>query len=142
MKEIIPLINGREFGWADIAFSIGGIPVSGITAIKYEEEQEKEDIYGAGRTPVTRGYGRIKIKASITLLGSTVMALTAQAPEGKLHRISPFPVTVSYIPDGKPIKTDILKRCEFKKTSFDWKEGDMSKEIEFELLVSEITSKI
>ncbi|ENA1765443.1 hypothetical protein ABF173_002587, partial [Flavobacterium psychrophilum] len=49
LVDITPLINGREYGWADIVVNISATPIVGIRAIKYEEEQEKENIYGAGR---------------------------------------------------------------------------------------------
>lgn len=139
--ELEPLINGREYGWADITVNIGNVPVTGIRAIKYEEEQEKENIYGAGRHPVSRGYGRVKATGSVTLLASTVMALKAKAPKGQLHRLPPFFITVSYQPDNQALVTHVLKNCEFKKTAFDWKEGDMSKEVELELLMSHIVDK-
>lgn len=139
--ELEPLINGREYSWADIVVNIGGVPVTGIVAIKYDEEQEKENVYGAGRNPVSRGYGRVKATASITLLSGTVMALKAKAPKGQLHRIAPFSVTVNYQPENQPLVTHILKNAEFKKTAFDWKEGDMYKEIELELLISHIVDK-
>ena len=141
MVELEPLINGREYGWADIVATIGGVPVTGITAIKYGEEMEKEDIYAAGRYPVSRGYGRVKTTASITLLSGTVFALKSKAPKGQLHRIAPFPITVSYQPDAGPMVVHVLKNCEFKKTEFDWKEGDMSKPIELELIISHIVDK-
>ena len=140
MVELEPLINGREYGWADITATIGGVPVTGITAIKYGEEMEKENIYGAGRNPVSRGYGRVKSTASITLLSGTVFALKSKAPKGQLHRIAPFPITVSYQPDAGPMVVHVLN-CEFKKTEFDWKEGDMSKPIELELIISHIVDK-
>ena len=141
MVELEPLINGREYGWADIVATIGGVPVTGITAIKYGEEMEKENIYRAGRNPVSRGYGRVKSTASITLLSGTVFALKSKAPKGQLHRIAPFPITVSYQPDAGPMVVHVLKNCEFKKTEFDWKEGDMSKPIELELIISHIVDK-
>ncbi|SMC75365.1 hypothetical protein [Chryseobacterium sp. YR221] len=139
--ELEPLINGREYGWSDIVVNIGGVPVTGIRAVKYEEEQEKENIYGAGRNPVSRGYGRVKATASITLLSGTLFALKSKAPKGQLHRIAPFTVVVSYQPESGPVVTHLLKNAEFKKTAFDWKEGDMSKEIELELLISHIVDK-
>lgn len=139
--ELEPLINGREYGWADIIVNIGGVPVTGIRAIKYDEEMEKENIYGAGRNPVSRGYGRVKSTASVTLLSGTVMALKAKAPKGQLFRIAPFSITVSYQPDAGALVTHILKNAEFKKSAFDWKEGDMSKEIELELIISHIVDK-
>lgn len=136
-----PLINGRAYGWGDIRVNIGGVPVTGITAIKYEEEQEKENIYGAGRNPVSRGYGRVKASGSITLNAETVMALKTNAPKGKLHRINPFTVVVMYQPQDAPMQIHHLKDCEFTKTSFDWKEGDKSKEVELELILSQIIDK-
>ena len=139
--ELEPLINGREYGWADITCSIGGVPVTGITAVKYETEMEKENIYGAGRNPVSRGYGRNKATASITLLSGTVFALKSSTRSGQLERIAPFPITVCYQPDAGPLVTHILKNCEFKKTAFDWKEGDMSKEVELELIITHVVDK-
>ncbi|TXI14623.1 MAG: hypothetical protein E6Q66_05850 [Pedobacter sp.] len=136
--EASPLINGRSYGWGDIIVTVGALPVTGITAIKYEEDQEKEDVYGAGRYPVARGYGRVKASASITLSVETVVALAATARDGQLHRLAPFTITVTYQPESGPIIRDVLKNCEFKKQSRDWKEGDMKNQVELELLVSNI----
>ncbi len=139
--EFEPLINGRAYGWGDIRVNIGGVPVTGIKAIKYEEEQEKENIYGAGRNPVSRGYGRVKSTGSVTLMSETVMALKAVAPKGQLHRIPPFTIVVMYQPENAPMQIHHLKDCEFTKTSFDWKEGDTSKEVELDLIMSQIKDK-
>ncbi len=139
--ELTPLINGREYGWADIIVNVGGTPVTGIRAIKYEDAQEKENVYGAGRNPVSRGYGRVSPTASITLLAGTVFALQNSAPDGKLHRLAPFPITIVYQPEAGPLVTHVLKNAEFTKTTFDWKEGDMFKEVELELIISEIVKK-
>ena len=138
VTETSPLINGRAYGWADIAIMVGALPVTGVTAIKYEEEQEKEEVYGAGRYPVARGYGRVKASASITLSVETVIALAASAKDGQLNRLAPFPITVNYLPESGPIVRDVLMNCEFKKQSRDWKEGDMKGQVELELLVSNI----
>lgn len=136
-----PLVNGKEYGWADIVVNIGGVPVTGIRAIKYDESMDKENIYGAGRYPVSRGYGKVTTTASITLLAGTVFALQSSAPRKQLYRIAPFSITVCYQPESGPLVTHVLKNCEFKKTTFDWKEGDMSKDIEFELILSHIVDK-
>jgi hypothetical protein len=52
--------------------------------------------------------------------------------------MAPFTITVLYQPESGPIIKDVLMNCEFKKQSRDWKEGDMKKEVELELLVSHI----
>ena len=136
--ELSPLINGRAYGWGDIVVRVGALPVTGITAIKYEEDQEKEDVYGAGRYPVARGYGRVKATGSITLSVEMVMALAASAKDGQLHRLAPFTISVTYQPESGPIICDVLRNCEFTKQSRDWKEGDMKNQVELELLVSNI----
>lgn len=141
MEELSPLINGTEYGWQSISIEIGGVPVAGVRAIKYEEEQEKMNIYGAGQNPVSRAYGRVKTTGSITLLSTTVMALKATAPKGQLHRIAPFTVVIGYLPEGGIPQLHHLKYCEFMKTSFDWKEGDTHKEIELELIISHVVDK-
>ncbi|MGR3791563.1 DUF2586 family protein [Flavobacterium sp. TN-1] len=77
--DITPLINGREYGWADLAVTIAGVPVMGITAIKYEEEQEKDNIYGAGRHQLS---GPAYIDADSGFLrAETVSGLEALAAE-------------------------------------------------------------
>ncbi len=136
--EFTPLINGREYGWADIVVNMGATPVLGIRAIKYEEEQEKENVHGAGVNPVSRAYGRVKTTGSITLLATTVFAMQNAAPQGKLHKVAPFPIVILFQPAVGPLVKRVLKNCEFKKTTFDWKEGDMFKEVELELVISHV----
>ena len=48
----IPMVNGTLYSWADIVAVISGVPVTGITAIEYGDEQEVVNKYGAGRHPV------------------------------------------------------------------------------------------
>jgi hypothetical protein len=50
--NIVPLVNGKSYEWADIAVNILGADIIGITNIEYEEKQGMENIYGAGRFPV------------------------------------------------------------------------------------------
>jgi hypothetical protein len=136
--EITPLINGKNYGWGDITCLIGGLPLTNITAIKYEEEQEKENVYGAGRNPVSRATGRIKPTASITVMVEAIMAIQKNAPNRKLTSIAPFPIVVAYQPESGPIIKDVIMNCEFKKNMRDWKEGDMKLPVTIDLLISHI----
>jgi hypothetical protein len=140
--EYMPLINGREYGWADIIVTIGGTPLTGIRGIKFNKTQEKENVYGASRNPVSRGYGRVTCTASITLLAATIFGLQLGAPRGDLNRISPFPITVLFQPDAGPLQIFVLKDAEFTENPQEWAEGDMSKEIELPLLISDIVKKV
>lgn len=135
----IPLINGHEYGWADIAVSIAGPIVTGITGIEYDDDQEIVNVYGAGRYPVSRGKGRITCSGKITLLTSEVIALQKKAPNGRLQDIAPFPIIVSYIPDdGGEVVVDKLRNCQFKTNKRNWAEGDTSKPVDIDLIISHI----
>lgn len=136
----IPLINGRTYDWGDISVIIAGVPVTGITAIDYDDEQEKVDNYGAGRLPVSRTRGKITTKAKITLDMKEVEAIQSRSRNGRLQSIDPFTITVSYIPDnGTGIVTDTLHNVEFKNNKRAWKTGDTKQDVDLDLICSHIT---
>lgn len=138
VNDGMPLINGVEYSWGDIVAAINGVPLVGITAISYEDSQDMQNNYGAGRHPVSRSKGRITPSAKITLHQSEVIALQSQSLTGRLQDIAPFDITVSYIPDSGIVVTDKIRNCQFKANKRDWKEGDMLQEVELELLPSHI----
>ena len=135
----IPLINGTEYSWGDIVFSIAGTPVIGITGIEYNDEQEVTDNYGAGRYPVSRSKGRIACNGKISLYVSEVNALVKKTANGRLQDLGAFDIIVSYIPDeGGIVVIDKLRNCQFKKNSRSWSEGDTSKTVDLDLNISHI----
>lgn len=138
----VPLINGVEPSWANLAVSIASLPENAIVAIEYDDDQDKENIYAAGQTPIARGYGNIKPNASITLLRSAVEAIRASAPNGRLGDIAPFDIVVQFIPqEGGTIITHKLRNCEFLKDSVSTKQGDMKIETNLPLIISHIEWK-
>lgn len=134
----IPMINGAAYGWADITTTIAGVPVTGITAIEYDDKQEVTNIYGAGRYPVARGKGRITCAAKISLLMSEVMAIQDSSLNRRLQDLAPFNIQVSYIPENGMVVHDVIRDCQFSANSRKWKEGDTNQVVELELIVSKI----
>ena len=134
----VPMINGMLYSWADVAVVIGGVPVTGITAVSYGDDQDVVNKYGAGRHPVGRAKGRITPSAKLTLYQEEVEAIQAQSVNGRLQDIAPFDVIVTYLPDSGIVKVDKIRNCQFKANSRDWKEGDTGKEVELELVPSHI----
>ena len=134
----IPLVNGMLYSWADVVVVIGGVPVTGITAINYGDEQEVVNKYGAGRHPVGRAKGRITLSADITLYQEEVEAIQAQSVNSRLQDIAPFDIIVTYIPDSGIVKVDKIRNCQFKNNSREWKEGDTGKEVKLDLVPSHI----
>lgn len=135
----VPLINGVEPAWGNLTVNIAGFPEVGIRAIEYKDEQEMENIYGAGQRPVGRGYGRITATASVTLLRTAVEAIREGSVTGRLQDLAPFNIVVQFVPiNGGKMITHRLRNCQFKSDDLSLSEGDMSNETQFELLLSHI----
>ena len=134
----IPAINGEMYGWADIKCFINGTFVKGITAIKYDDKQTIEKVYGSGRYPVGYGKGRIECSGSITLLKEEIVALQSVAPNGRIQDLPSFDITVTYLPENGILTTDVLKTCKFTENKREPKEGDTSISAELELMVMNI----
>lgn len=135
-----PLVNGEAYSWAQITLGIDGVAVAGIKAISYGENQTVVNNYGAGRFPVSRGYGAVEVTGSITLEMTDVEAIQRAAPNGRIQDYPEFPVTVSFVPlNGGGIVTHRLNNCRFMENKRDMSQGDTSVDVELPLLPSHIT---
>tara|TARA_R110002020_G_scaffold60580_1_gene163969 strand:+ start:377 stop:793 length:417 start_codon:yes stop_codon:yes gene_type:complete len=133
----IPLINGRAYDFAQIVTTILGVPVAGISAVTYTEEQEKVNNYGAGSRPVSRGHGPITASGSVTIQMNDVEAIRDAAPNGSLLQIPSFDITVTYLNAQKPV-THVLKNCEFTSDGVEASQGDTNIERSFDMVISHI----
>lgn len=134
-----PLVNGTSYAWSQAEVLIAGQRVNGITAVSYEDMQEMQENYGAGNRPVSRGYGKIECKGSMTVEMAEVEALQASVSTGRIQDIPEFDVVISFLPEGGVVKSHILHNCRFKGNKRDIKTGDMTVEAELELMVSHIS---
>lgn len=132
------LINGYSYGWSTLEINIGRVPVFGVTAISYNEEEEMEENYGKGNRPVSRGFGNITTTGSITLDMAEVEALQAASPTGRLQDLNEFDVIVSYQPKSGAIKTHKLKNCRFKNNGREINQNDKRVSTQLELIIAEI----
>lgn len=134
-----PLINGVLHSWASIQAAIQGVPLTGITAVEYEDKQEIVNKWGAGRYPVGRGVGRITPTAKITLYLDEVNALQAKSPTGRLQDLGMFDLLVGYLhPTTGLITYDKVRNCQFSDNPRKAKEGDTDIQVELELVPSHI----
>jgi len=133
----LPLVNGKSYSFVDLVVVIAGVPVFGITAVNYEETQEKTNNYGASALAVSRGRGKREATASITLSMNEVEALRDAAPEGSLLNIDPFDIQVTYT-NVQKVVTHTLKNCEFINDGVDVSEGDTDASKQFDLVLSHV----
>ena len=132
----MPVVNGKLYDWADIVLVIAGVPVTGITGIEYQDDQDIVTKYGAGRYPVGFAKGRITSTGKITLYQEEVEAMQRQSLTGRLQDIAPFDIIVSYLPDTGIVSIDKLRNCMFKNNGRGWKEGDTGQEVDIDLVMS------
>lgn len=112
-----PLINGVEYVHANIVINILGIPVIGVTDIKYSDIQAIENNYATSSEPVSRTFGTIVYEGSITLLQKEVQRLSAAAPGGRIQNIPDFDIGVNFITEAGDFQRHRLGRCRFKGRS-------------------------
>lgn len=135
---IVPLINGKSYEWADIAINILGVTVVGVTSIEYEEKQGMENVYGAGRFPVSRGYGKVEPTAKVTLLMEEIEAIMAVAPLGRIQDIPEFDISVIYLDSALVTRKHKLRNVRFMNNVRSSSSGDTSIPVECELILSHI----
>jgi hypothetical protein len=134
------MINGVTPSWATIQVLIEGVPVTGITAINYDDKQSIENIYGAGQHPVGRGYGNITCTADITLLRDEIESLRKSSATGRLQDIAPFDIVVAFLPiGGAMVANHVLKNCQFLDDGVEAKQGDTKNEKQLNVLPTHIT---
>jgi hypothetical protein len=101
-----------------------GVPVVGITKIDYKRKQKKENNYGIGSQPVSRGYGNYEYEGSIEIYLDEWKRIIAAAPNRDPLLIAPFDIQVVYAGRGITADKDVLKAVEFMEDNFTANQGD------------------
>lgn len=133
----VPLINGRAYDFTQITVSLLSVPLSGVSALNYSEEQEKTNNFGTGNRPTSRGQGPIDSSGSIELSMNEVEAIRDAAPDGSLLKIPAFDITVVFGNPQKPV-VHVLKNVEFTNDGVDSSQGDTDLRRTFDLVISHV----
>ena len=137
-QNIIPLINGKSYEYADVTLIVLGIPIVGTTAIEYGEVANTENIYATGRFPVSRAFGTVEPAAKITLLMEEVNNIVTVSPNGRLYEIPAFDIVVTYTDPSLITVTHKLRNGQFKNNKIGAATGDTSIPVELDLVISHI----
>ena len=136
-----PLINGVNYSWANVKLVLFGVPVVGITHIEYKRKQKKENNYGMGTEPVSRGYGNKEYEGKITLYREEWNAIIAAAPSNDPLDIPWFDIQVTFAGSRVQPALDILRACEFSEDPFTVAQGDTKIMVEIPLIIGLIEHK-
>lgn len=134
-----PLINGVAYGWGNITLVLFGVPVVGITKIKYNAKQNKENLMGAGYKPVARGYGNYEYEGEIEIYTEEWQRIIAAAPGRDPLAIDWFDVQIVFVSTKIATPTvHTLKNVEFMENPLESSQGDTSIKITIPLIIGEI----
>lgn len=130
-------VNGRAYDWGDVNLFLPGV-VLAPQEISYDDELEKELVYGIGSKP--RGYGRGNYKASgkLSLLRDDYDALLDYCKQQNISFFAlEFPkIVVSYANEGDQTRQDVLNRVSFSKRSNKAAQGDKNLKIDLDLMIA------
>ena len=130
------IVNGKCYDWGDVDVKIPGMPFE-PQEISYDDELEKEEVYGSGHRP--RGYGRGNYKSSgkISMLRDDYQALLqyCRANGIKFYALEIPSMVVSYANNGAAIVQDELKKVHFTKRSHKAAQGDKSLKVDIDIMI-------
>ena len=121
----VPLINGNNFDWGSIRLSLlnNNYIVYGVTSIEYGRKQLRENNYGIGNEPISRGFGNYEYSCTMDLYKDELVAMAKSTGFLDILDIPSFNIVVSY-QKGTNIYTDILNNALFMENPVKTKQND------------------
>lgn len=135
------MINGTNYVWANIKLVLFGAPIQGITKIEYKRKQNKENNYGAGTEPISRGYSNVEYEGSISLYLDEWKKIVRAAPNNDPLAIAPFDIPVIFGGSRVEAVTDVLRSVEFMEDPLSTSQGDSKIIVEIPLIIGGIFRK-
>ena len=130
------VINGKAYDWSDVSIKLPGLELE-AQEISYNDELEKEAVYGKGRRPRGYGTGNYKAEAKLSLLRDDFDDLIAYCKQNNvgLYDLVIPKIIVSYANTYKPTKSDVLTQVTITKTDQKGAQGDKSLKVDLDLLI-------
>lgn len=130
------LINNKAYDWADVTVILPGLDVE-VEEISYDDELEKEAVYGRGNKPRGYGTGNYKASGKISLLREDYNELVEYCKHNKIAFYSLLipKIVVNFGNEGMPMHTDVLEKVTFEKRSYKNAQGDKSLKVDLDILI-------
>lgn len=130
------IINGKSYDWADVSVKLPGLEIE-VQEISYDDELEKEAVYGKGSRPRGYGTGNYKSEGKLSLLKDDFDDLVAYCKRKNvsLYKLVVPKIIVSYANETQKTKTDELSTVTFTKTSQKNAQGDKSLKVDMDFII-------
>lgn len=126
MAQVTTLVNafGQMAGWNSMTFNFFGRDFEGIMEVGYDDNVEKENIYGAGKMPIGQGEGKYEAKMKIVVVKEEVTAMLDSIPAGKrMQDAASSDAIIQYEYQNRVYK-DICRNVSITKLGREVKQGD------------------
>ncbi|WP_250278792.1 hypothetical protein [[Clostridium] colinum] len=133
---MVQKVNGKYYDWASIDLNIDGLLIE-AQEITYDDELEKEQVYGLGNKPRGYGTGNYKLNLKISFLREDYEELVnyCKSKGISFYSLVIDKIVVSYADDGEPIIIDTITKVTPTKRSSGGKQGDKSILVDVEFIV-------
>lgn len=130
------MINGKVYDWSDVDIKLPGLNLQ-TQEISYDDELEKELVYGKGSRPRGYGTGNYKSEGKISLLRDDYDKLLDYCKSKKIpfYKLVIPKIVVSYANAGDRTRSDILNTVTFTKKSKKVAQGDKSIKVDLDIII-------
>lgn len=132
------MINGRNYDWESTTITLPHGTLVAVEKIEYSDEKEFKPVYGKGAKPRAYGSGNYKGEGKLTLRREEfekILAYCRLQGLKELYGLPPFPITVSYANEDRPLVTDVLQQCKFTKTGSGSEQGAEKVDVELDFII-------
>lgn len=129
-------VNGKCYDWGDVDFRLPGLAIE-VQEVSYNDELEKEVVYGIGQKPRGYGEGNYKAEGKISLLRDDYDELLdyCKRKDIPIYKLVFPKVAVSYGSEGGRTRTDILNNVTITKQDHKAAQGDKSLKVDMDLMI-------
>lgn len=130
-------VNGKSYDWGDVDLQLPGI-VTEVQEVSYDDELEKEVVYGRGSAPRGHGTGNYKASGKISLLRDDYEAIVDYCKTNNIpfYKLEMPKVIVSYAKGDGRTTVDVLNGVSFSKSSYKAAQNDKSLKIDLDLFIA------
>ncbi|MBV1817646.1 hypothetical protein KUA25_06165 [Bacteroidales bacterium MSK.15.36] len=130
-------VNGKAYDWGDVDLKIPNLTIE-IQEISYDDELEKELVYGKGQAPRGYGEGNYKPSGKMSLLRDDYDEIVEYCKRKGVpfYKLQIPKIIVSYANAGAKTISDVLNKVSFGKASHKAAQGDKSLKVDIDLFIA------
>ncbi len=131
------IVNGRGYDWSCVDIQMPGLSIE-VQEISYDDELEKELLYGKGNKPRGFGTGNYKSEGKMSLLRDDYDDLLGYCRSKgiALYDLVIPKIVVSYANGSGRTRSDVLNNVTFTKRGTKAGQGDKSLKIDIDMLIA------